>query len=236
MVASTRACGPCSLQGEGRTFCVGGDLKVFAGHGDDLPAHLTDVTTYFHAAISRLTRLDAPVVAAVQGSAAGGGFEPGAGGRPRPGRRVEPVRHRLHRDRAHPRRLAAPGRCPASSGCAGPSTSRSPTDGSAPRRRSPRASPPASWPTTQLADEALALARSLAAGPTGALGAAKRLLRDVVRAATSRRSWPSRPSRWRAAGGQRRQPRGHRRVPREAPARLPRRGAVVEPQPWPSRG
>jgi 2-(1,2-epoxy-1,2-dihydrophenyl)acetyl-CoA isomerase len=35
-------------------------------------------------------------------------------------------------------------------------------------------------PDDQLADEALALARSLAAGPTGALGAAKRLLRESI--------------------------------------------------------
>jgi 2-(1,2-epoxy-1,2-dihydrophenyl)acetyl-CoA isomerase len=61
------------LRAVGPTFCVGGDLKSFAAQ-DDLPGHLIEVTTHFHAALSRLARMDAPVVAAVQGSAAGGGF------------------------------------------------------------------------------------------------------------------------------------------------------------------
>jgi 2-(1,2-epoxy-1,2-dihydrophenyl)acetyl-CoA isomerase len=61
------------LQGEGRTFCVGGDVKVF-GASDDLPADLTEITDHVHVAISRLARMDAPVIAAVHGSAAGGGL------------------------------------------------------------------------------------------------------------------------------------------------------------------
>lgn len=61
------------LTGAGRTFCVGGDLKSFSAQ-PDLPTHLVEVTDPFHAAISRLARMDAPVVAAVQGSAAGGGL------------------------------------------------------------------------------------------------------------------------------------------------------------------
>ena len=61
------------LCGEGRSFCVGGDLKEFAARRD-LPAHLVEVTDHLHAAMSRLMRLDAPVVAAVQGSAAGAGL------------------------------------------------------------------------------------------------------------------------------------------------------------------
>jgi 2-(1,2-epoxy-1,2-dihydrophenyl)acetyl-CoA isomerase len=39
-----------------------------------MPSHLKDVTTYFHAAASRLVRGKAPVVAAVQGAVAGGGL------------------------------------------------------------------------------------------------------------------------------------------------------------------
>ena len=62
------------LAGAGRMFCGGGDLKTFAAKGDDLPHYLKDVTTYLHAAVSRLTRMDAPVVAAVHGSAAGAGM------------------------------------------------------------------------------------------------------------------------------------------------------------------
>ncbi len=40
----------------------------------ELPAYLREITSYLHLAISRFARLDAPVIAAVQGSAAGGGF------------------------------------------------------------------------------------------------------------------------------------------------------------------
>lgn len=62
------------LGGAGRMFCAGGDLKSFSEQGDHLPHHFKEVTTYLHAAISRFARMDAPVVAAVQGAAAGGGF------------------------------------------------------------------------------------------------------------------------------------------------------------------
>lgn len=62
------------LSGAGRMFCAGGDLKTFNSKGDELPHYLKEVTTYLHAAVSRLTRMNAPVVAAVQGSAAGAGM------------------------------------------------------------------------------------------------------------------------------------------------------------------
>jgi 2-(1,2-epoxy-1,2-dihydrophenyl)acetyl-CoA isomerase len=62
------------LAGAGSMFCAGGDLKVFAAKGAALPHHLKEVTTYLHAAVSRLTRMDAPVIAAVHGSAAGAGL------------------------------------------------------------------------------------------------------------------------------------------------------------------
>lgn len=62
------------ITGAGSTFCSGGDLKSFAAHGKQLPYRLKEETTYLHAAISRLTRMDPPVVAAVNGSAAGAGM------------------------------------------------------------------------------------------------------------------------------------------------------------------
>lgn len=61
------------LTGAGDNFCVGGDLRRFSSHAD-LGLHLKEITTYLHAAVSRLARLDAPVIAAVQGSAAGAGM------------------------------------------------------------------------------------------------------------------------------------------------------------------
>jgi 2-(1,2-epoxy-1,2-dihydrophenyl)acetyl-CoA isomerase len=62
------------LAGAGDMFCVGGDLKSFSGQGEHLPHHLKEVTTYLHAAVSRMARMDPPVVAAVQGAAAGAGM------------------------------------------------------------------------------------------------------------------------------------------------------------------
>lgn len=63
------------IKGAGRMFCGGGDLKAFASKPDsDLPRYLEDVTTHLHRAISRFARMKAPVIAAVNGSAAGAGF------------------------------------------------------------------------------------------------------------------------------------------------------------------
>lgn len=62
------------LTGTGRYFSAGGDLAAFAGAGDEVGALVKEMTTYFHAAISRFSRMDAPLVAAVNGSAAGAGL------------------------------------------------------------------------------------------------------------------------------------------------------------------
>lgn len=60
------------LTAEGKNFCVGGDLGVFAGAGD-LSSAVKAMTADYHSAISKLLRMDAPIVTAVQGACAGAG-------------------------------------------------------------------------------------------------------------------------------------------------------------------
>ena len=61
------------LSGEGPHFCAGGDVHTFAAQGEALPDYLREATTWLGSCASALTRLEAPVVAAVHGYAAGGG-------------------------------------------------------------------------------------------------------------------------------------------------------------------
>lgn len=60
------------LTARGRFFSVGGDVKTFAQDRAALPRVIKAWTTDLHAAIARLMRMPAPVVAAVQGDVAGG--------------------------------------------------------------------------------------------------------------------------------------------------------------------
>ncbi len=61
------------LTGAGRNFCFGGDLRGMVTSGAAVDAHLRELTTLLHAAIVQFSRMDAPVVAAVNGTAAGAG-------------------------------------------------------------------------------------------------------------------------------------------------------------------
>src|SRR5207302_8952048 len=61
------------LSGVGPHFCAGGDVHTFAAQGEALPDYLREATTWLGSCASALTRLEAPVVAAVHGYAAGGG-------------------------------------------------------------------------------------------------------------------------------------------------------------------
>jgi 2-(1,2-epoxy-1,2-dihydrophenyl)acetyl-CoA isomerase len=61
------------LTGEGPHFCAGGDVKTFAAKGEALPDYLREATSWLQIAASALMRLNAPVVTAVHGFAAGGG-------------------------------------------------------------------------------------------------------------------------------------------------------------------
>lgn len=63
------------IAGNGPNFTVGGDLGLFAGTArEQLPNRLRRMIDSYHLAIERLTGIDAPVVAAVRGGAAGGGL------------------------------------------------------------------------------------------------------------------------------------------------------------------
>lgn len=62
------------LGASGRNFCVGADLKYFAGRPDRIVHDLRDMANAFHAALIRLTELPIPVVARLQGAAIGAGF------------------------------------------------------------------------------------------------------------------------------------------------------------------
>ncbi len=61
------------ITGEGKNFCAGGDVHAFLQKGADLPDYIRVATSYLQIVAGLLMRLNAPVVAAVQGFAAGGG-------------------------------------------------------------------------------------------------------------------------------------------------------------------
>lgn len=166
------------LTGAGSMFCAGGDLKSFASLGSQLPSALLELTTYLHAATSRFLRMRAPLVVAVNGTAAGAGMSLAISG-----------------DLV----LAAES---ASFTMAYTAAGLSP-DGSSswlmPRligmrrtqelmltNRTLTAADAYAWglvtrvvPDAQLQSEALALARQLAAGPTRAYGVVKSLLAET---------------------------------------------------------
>jgi 2-(1,2-epoxy-1,2-dihydrophenyl)acetyl-CoA isomerase len=60
------------LSARGRLFSVGGDLMSLVKQGDALPRTIKAWTADLHAGIARMIRMRAPVVAAVHGNVAGG--------------------------------------------------------------------------------------------------------------------------------------------------------------------
>jgi 2-(1,2-epoxy-1,2-dihydrophenyl)acetyl-CoA isomerase len=62
------------IAGAGKSFCAGGDVKEFVDNLPRIGAHIKELTTYLHGAVSRLCRSDKPVIVALNGIAAGGGF------------------------------------------------------------------------------------------------------------------------------------------------------------------
>ena len=62
------------LDAQGKFFCAGGDVAAFAAAGKDLPATLRSLLDSFHPAVEILSTMNAPVIASVQGMAAGAGL------------------------------------------------------------------------------------------------------------------------------------------------------------------
>jgi 2-(1,2-epoxy-1,2-dihydrophenyl)acetyl-CoA isomerase len=62
------------ISAEGNVFSVGGDIDEFYSNSADIEALLEDMTGHLHAAISLLSRISLPVIAVVNGVAAGGGL------------------------------------------------------------------------------------------------------------------------------------------------------------------
>ena len=62
------------ITGKGKAFCAGGDLKWISQQDADASATLHKLAPQFHIAITEIRRMSKPVVAAINGIAAGGGF------------------------------------------------------------------------------------------------------------------------------------------------------------------
>lgn len=60
--------------GEGKAFCAGGDLGHVSRHPVGRGAALHELAARFHLAIMEIRRMPKPVIAAIEGPAAGGGF------------------------------------------------------------------------------------------------------------------------------------------------------------------
>lgn len=62
------------LTGSGKAFCSGGDLKWISQQSQEAGSVLYHLAPQFHSSILAIRRMEKPVVAAINGIAAGGGF------------------------------------------------------------------------------------------------------------------------------------------------------------------
>jgi len=63
-----------AIAGKGKAFCAGGDLKWAVGFSKKAGASFHTLASQFHSAIVEIRRMKKPFVAAINGTAAGGGF------------------------------------------------------------------------------------------------------------------------------------------------------------------
>ena len=62
------------LTGNGKAFCAGGDLKWISQQTKEAGSVLYQLAPQFHLSITEIRRMGKPVVASINGTAAGGGF------------------------------------------------------------------------------------------------------------------------------------------------------------------
>jgi len=62
------------LSGTGKAFCAGGDLKWISQQEEEAGSVLYRLAPQFHLSIVEIRRMEKPVIAAINGIAAGGGF------------------------------------------------------------------------------------------------------------------------------------------------------------------
>lgn len=62
------------LAGAGPAFCGGGDLAAIRGTGTEASSYVRELLVYLHEALQTIARIPVPVIAVVQGPAAGAGM------------------------------------------------------------------------------------------------------------------------------------------------------------------
>ena len=62
------------ITGKGKAFCAGGDLKWAVDFSKNTSSSFHTLASQFHLAIMEIRRMKKPVIAAINGAAAGGGF------------------------------------------------------------------------------------------------------------------------------------------------------------------
>lgn len=73
-IATDHTVGGVVISGESKAFCAGGDMRWVSGFPQGPPAAFHELAARFHLAILEIRRMTKPVIAAINGISAGGGF------------------------------------------------------------------------------------------------------------------------------------------------------------------